>query len=437
MSTKDDLTNNKKKKKVNYMSIMMFIVIIMGLFVGAGSFGLSYRYMMDSSEGENEEERFSANDVLEQAQANLIGSEIDAVVRSKDVTKGNINLLNLKNETSTTVVVTDASVFPKNTTIDTIQVGDIVTYVFDKDRNLTELKNCKDEWSISDSGVALNTAAKLVKFTSDSKTSSDKSFKYVDGITTVRYKGQLLKLENLSPLDYVTLHGYDDGRINKVYNIEIEKSHGELQIQNMNSIKDAKVFINDKEYDLSKEPRVVLTEGSYNLKITSDNADDITRQINITPNEPCVVDLSKVMVKTGVLQLSSNVSDYKLVINGKQYDANQSIILEYGTYTLQATKEGYKSVNATISINADINPVSIQMQKSQQAGTVNITATPANAQIMIDGKAVGTGAVTLNLSVGSYIASCSAEGYNTDKKQINVSADKQVINVAFDLTLTQ
>ena len=33
-----------------------------------------------------------------------------------------------------------------------------------------------------------------------------------------------------------------------------------------------------------------------------------------------------------------------------------------------------------------------------------------------------------------YVVECKADGYNSDKKQINVSADGQVINLTFQLT---
>jgi hypothetical protein len=432
MHSADDLSNTKNKK-INFMPVMMFLVIVMGLCVGIGSYGIAYRYMMEDSASEPEEERFSANEVLEQAQANLIGSDIDAVVRSKDVDKGNINFYNLKNETSTTVTVADSTIFPKGVSLDTIQVGDIVTYIFDKDRKLTELKECENEWTISDVGVAFNTTAKLVKFTADSKTSSDTSYKYVDGITNLRYKGEIKDLTNLSPLDYVTIHGYDDGKINKVYNIEIVKSHGEIQLHNLNHLNNPEVTMDDKKLDLSSEPRAVLTEGVYNLKVTSDNADTLYKQVTIKPEEPCIVDLSTLSIKTGVLDVSSNVSDYKLVINGKEYTPGESIILDYGTYNIQATKDGYKAVNSTVTINADVNPVSIQMKKLNQQGTINITATPANATITIDGKTVGTGAVTVSKPVGSYVVAVSCSGYTTERKQINISTDQQSINVAFDL----
>lgn len=56
---------------------------------------------------------FLPTDVLKQAQANLIGSDIDAVVKSIDKEANTIVFYNLKNDTSSTVNVTDTTIFPK------------------------------------------------------------------------------------------------------------------------------------------------------------------------------------------------------------------------------------------------------------------------------------------------------------------------------------
>ena len=73
------------------------------------------------------------------AQANLIGSDIDAVVKSIDKEANTIVFYNLKNDTSSTVNVTDTTIFPKNVTMDTIAVGDI--YITNLIKTKTLLKS--------------------------------------------------------------------------------------------------------------------------------------------------------------------------------------------------------------------------------------------------------------------------------------------------------
>ena len=413
----------------------MVIVVIVGFFIGVASFCMAYTYMMSDETSEPTEERFSANGVLKQAQANLIGSDIDAVVKSIDKEANTIVFYNLKNDTSSTVNVTDTTIFPKNVTMDTIAVGDIYTYKFDKDENITEIKTCQKSWTVEDIGVSINTSAKLIKFSdTSSKDNAEKSYKYVEGLTSVSYKNQPKTLENISPLDYVKIKGYDNGKINRAYSIEILKSHGEIQFQNMDSISNAKIYINDKQYSMKSDSRVLLTEGTYNVKVTGSNTMDITKQVNVVPDNPTVVDLSKIQVKTGVLNISSNVDGYKLYLNDKEQNTGESPLLEYGTYTVKATKDGYKDFTSSVTIDSDTNTLNIKMKKSETGGTLNLNSVPSSAEIYIDGSYAGTGSVSRSVALGSYVVECKADGYNSDKKQINVSADGQVINLTFQLT---
>ena len=429
-----DLTAKKQKEK-KVIPMMMVIVVIVGFFIGVASFCMAYTYMMSDETSEPTEERFSANGVLKQAQANLIGSDIDAVVKSIDKEANTIVFYNLKNDTSSTVNVTDTTIFPKNVTMDTIAVGDIYTYKFDKDENITEIKTCQKSWTVEDIGVSINTSAKLIKFSdTSSKDNAEKSYKYVEGLTSVSYKNQPKTLENISPLDYVKIKGYDNGKINRAYSIEILKSHGEIQFQNMDSISNAKIYINDKQYSMKSDSRVLLTEGTYNVKVTGSNTMDITKQVNVVPDNPTVVDLSKIQVKTGVLNISSNVDGYKLYLNDKEQNTGESPLLEYGTYTVKATKDGYKDFTSSVTIDSDTNTLNIKMKKSETGGTLNLNSVPSSAEIYIDGSYAGTGSVSRSVALGSYVVECKADGYNSDKKQINVSGDGQVINLTFQLT---
>ena len=319
--------------------------------------------------------------------------------------------------------------------MDTVAVGDIYTYKFDKDENITEIKNCQKAWTVEDIGVSINTSAKLVKFSdTSSKDNAEKSYKYVEGLTSFSYKNQPKTLENISPLDYVKIKGYDNGKINRAYSIEILKSHGEIQFQNMDSISNAKVYINDKQYSMKSDSRVLLTEGTYNVKVTGSNTMDITKQVNVVPDNPTVIDLSKIQVKTGVLNITSNVDGYKLYLNDKEQNAGESPLLEYGTYTVKATKDGYKDFTSSVTIDSDTNTLNIKMKKSETGGTLNLNSVPSSAEIYIDGSYAGTGSVSRSVALGSYVVECKADGYNSDKKQINVSADGQVINLTFQLT---
>ena len=150
--------------------------------------------------------------------------------------------------------------------------------------------------------------------------------------------------------------------------------------------------------------------------------------------EPFVLDLSKVVVNTGALTVYSNVSDYALYINDKEYDENQSILLPYGEYSVRASKDGYSNYSGSVTIDADQNTCKVNLTKLNRSGRVNLSASPAEAEIYIDDNYVGKGSTSVQLALGSYVAKAVCPGYKTQSKQINVSVDGQEINGSFELT---
>lgn len=436
--SKNELTNYKRKKR-NITPVMITLVIVMGLFVGIGSFSVGYRFMMEGSEGEISTDTFSANDIAGQAQANLIGSDIDAVVTDVNISEedgSTVTFKNLKNDTVNIVNVTDKTIFPKATSAEDIQKGDLYTYVFDKDKNLKELKACESAWTFSDTGATVNKTAKLVKFGYESKEHKDSSYKYDENIIAVRDKnGKTIALDDIDVMDTVRATGYNNGIVDKVYSIVIEKGHGTLELRNINNIKNAVVSIDGEDTTVNVgEPLVALSEGNHTVVVKGKNISDITKEVTIAASETYVFDLSKVVVNTGALTVYSNINDYTLYINDKEYDENQSILLPYGEYKVRAVKDGYQNFNGAVTIDADQNTVKVKLEKLNQSGTVTLTANPAEAEIYIDDNYVGKGSVKVQLALGSYVAKAVCPGYSTQSKKINVSVDGQEISGSFELS---
>ena len=436
--SKNELTTYKRKKRDVTPAVIVLVTVI-GLFVGIGSFSVVYTYMMADSEGEISTDTFSANDIAGQAQANLIGSDIDAVVTAVNTTDNKeiqVTFKSLKNDTSNTVTVTEKTIFPKSTKAEDISVGDLYTYVFDKDKKLEELKECENAWTFNDTDARINKTAKLVKFGTDAKEHKDASYKYDENTISVSDKsGNALTLENISPMDTVKLTGYNNGITDKVYSIVVVQGHGTLELRNINNIKNARVKIDGKDTTVNVgSPYVTLGEGSHTVVIKGKNISDITKEVSISTETPYVLDLSKVVVSTGALTVYSNVDDYTLYINDKEYDENEWILLTYWEYKVRATKNGYSDFSGSVTIDADQNTLKVKLDKANKSGIVNLTATPSDAEIYINDKYIGKGSVKVQLALGSYVAKAVCDGYTSQSKQINVSVDGQEISGSFNLS---
>ncbi len=169
-----ELINYGKKKSRGVVPIVLIVSLIIGLLVGAMSFFFSYSYMISDESDSIPEDSFSANDMAGQVQANLIGSDIDAVIKDIDTKTKTVTFYNIKNETTIDVTVTENTSFPANVTFDSLKVGDVFTYVFNEDKALTKLKECEAAWTVSDVGLTVNTNAKLVTFSDTAEQYADK-----------------------------------------------------------------------------------------------------------------------------------------------------------------------------------------------------------------------------------------------------------------------
>lgn len=436
--SRNELTNRKSKKR-NVTPIMFTLVMVMGLLVGIGSFIVGYRFMMEDSAGEISTDSFSANDIAGQALANLIGSDIDAVItsiESKEDGNFTVTMRNLKNDTVNTVTTSDKTIYPKGVTGEQLRVGDIFTYVFDKENNIKEFKDCKSAWTFSDIGLTANKMAKLVKFGAESKEHADSSYKYEEAVISITdVAGNVKTLDDIDVMDTVRLKGYNNGVTDKVFSIVVEKGHGTLELRNINNIKNAIVSIDGKDVAINiGDPRVSLSEGTHTVTIKGKNISDITKEFSVSATQPYVFDLANVVVSTGALTVYSNVDNYTLYLNDKEYNEEQSILLPYGEYKVRAVKEGYQDFGGSVTIDADQNTTKINMKKLNQSGYVSLTASPENADIYIDDTYVGKGSARVQLALGSYVAKAEAPGYETQSKKVNVSVDGQEISGKFELS---
>ncbi len=436
-----NISGKKKQRRGSNSSVVIIVVLIIGLLVGIESFSISYNYMMadEALTEDSAESLFSANRVLENAQANLIGADLDGVVKEIDTQSKEITFLNLKANTTISLKVNGDTKYPENKTFENYMVGDIVTYVYDKDKNITELKSCADAWEYSDQDASVNTKANLIKFGENAATNAGKSFKYADGLTTVRYKDKYMGFGDISSIDYVTVRGYGGkgdakNKPKKVYSIEITKGHGQLVLQNYNSIIDGKLSIGDATYNLADQNKYELMEGSYTIKITSSNRVDWMKEVNISPAAPCTLDLSKIEEKMGNLVVVPNVSDCNIYVDDNPIEDGEQLQLGYGEHKVTVTKQGYTTYSEKVMIDKDNVTLTVNMVIKPKLGTVYITVSPSKAAVYVDGKKIGTGSTKTEVEVGQHTITAKADGFTTDGRTVNVTYEGETVECGLVLT---
>lgn len=429
----------KHRKNGVAFPVVICITVIAGIIIGAKSYSFAYnevakRSVIASDESENGEKQFSANNIIEQAQNNLVGSDIDGVIKDINYEEKKVTFYSLKSNETVILTANDKTQYPFPNTLSDYKIGDVVTFVYDKSRNLTDLKVCEAAWEFSDTGLLVNSDSKLLKFGDAATKFKDKSFKYTDGITTVRYKDVYTELSKIDKLDYVTVRGYDNGTVNKAYSVTIEKSHGSLEIHNGEQIQDGVVKLNGQEISLKSAKSMNLTEGRYKIDVTGSNCEPFSTEVMIKPSEVAKVDLSVIQIKSGLLNISANVTDYTVTIDDKNYKDSDTILLNYGKYNVKITKPDYQDYTGTVTINEDVNTLSVTLKEREKTGTVNVQTTPGGAKVYIDGTFVGQSPQNKVVSLGSHKIEVKMDGYITENRDVNIANDGDTVTNQVTLT---
>lgn len=433
---KNNLGRHRRRGPV--FPVVICITIIAGFIIGAKSYSFAYNEVAKRSviaeTADSGEQQFSANNIVQQAQNNLVGSDIDGVIKEIDLESGKFTFYNLKSNETIILTATDDTQYPYPNTINDYKIGDVVTFVYDENRNLTNIKECENAWAFSDTGLTVNKDSKLLKFSEASSQYKDKAFKYTDGITTVRYKDEYTTLDKIDPLDYVTVRGYDNGTVNKAYSVTIEKSHGMLEIHNGEQIQDGIIKLNDKEISLSSAKSMKVTEGKYTIEVSGSNCEPYKTEVLVNPDSTTTVDLSVIQIKSGLVNINTNVPDCTITIDNQVYSDSEPILLDYGKYSLKVTKEDYEEYSTTITVNQDINDINVTLKEREKTGTINVTTTPGSAKVYIDGTFAGQSPQNATVKLGSHKVEVKMDGYISETRDITVANEGDTIRCEISLT---
>lgn len=510
----------KRKRRSSHRStVMTVVVLIIGLIVGMESFSITYKYMLEDEKESSSEDNFTANALMDWFQSNSINTDIDGMIKSINKEENKITLLSMRNNTDIELTVNNNTIYPKRVSEETgatvkmglgdFMPGDFITFVYDKNKVLTEIKKCQvhsDDsgeegyWEYSDTGCTVVEKNKLVNFFSEDN-AEDRSYNYDKTNIIVLYGDKNMTINDVSPLDFVTVRGYTKGSKKKVYAVKITRGHGQLVFRNYSSLLEGKLHIEsisdadevsdeqtlqeeqqaaeaqasdipesfwfseeDKlagksseeestdnvydsaaedtytysaDFELAEKSTYDFVEGKYLIKITSKNCVDFEQEINITPTSPCSIDLSKIELKKGKLTVSVNVDDFSLFVDDRPVEEGQQIELEYGQHKVTVTKSGYTTFSENVSLYEPQVNVPVDMVIKPKLGYINITVSPANASVYVDGKKVGTGSVKADVKVGTHSVTAKAEGYTSDGRNVTVNKEGEVVDCGIVLEKTK
>ena len=428
------IRRNIRRKGASLFPLFFICTCVVCAIAGIKSYSYAYDYAVENfvphDEGDGEE-KFTARDLIDKAKKNMINKDIDGVI--KKIEENTVTFLNLNANETVILKATKDTNYPGTNSLNDYFIGDVVTFKYDENNNLTDVKKCEKAWSYSDVGLIVNTSAKLVKFGDNALAYKDKSFKYSTDITTVRYKNDYSTLASIDTSDYVTLKGYDNGTENKVYSITIDKSHGDLQFVNYSNIESPQFILNGQTISLANSDTFKVTEGKHTIQVMSPICEDFTKDVLIRPGEVTKVDLSAMQIKTGLLTISANKPNFKLFINDKEYSLAEPILLSYGRYNVRITKDGYEDFTSTVIIDSETNVLHADLEVHVPKGRIHVDSDPEGASVYIDGSMIGKSPISYSTTLGSHTVTVKKNEYIEASKSVYLGAEGDETSADFDM----
>lgn len=297
---------------------------------------------------------------------------------------------------------------------DILEEGDLVLATLDSTGNVTISLSYNGITQMEATDLQVDTTASVLRSEDGTQTYHyQKNSKFL-------YQGEALKPSELAPCDVLTLYLVED----TLWLTEVNSYHGYFIVTNTGNIQNGKIQIDTQDaIALSEVSRMPLAEGTHTVTITGDNIETRQDTLFIESGEEVTYDLSRAQEKMGVLVIQTNVTDYKLYINGTLTDSTQPAVLPFGTYDVVILKNGYTDWNQTVTINQSTVTVQAELEESIQYGTLAITCNEPDAHIIINGVEQGIAPLQIKLPTGLQVVEIYKEGFATYRQEVELTQD--------------
>ncbi len=284
-----------------------------------------------------------------------------------------------------------------------VNAGMIADISFDSSTNtLKSLTQSARAWDFKQiDGIYVDPILKTITY-------GNTTYNYNDDIT-VTYKGEKADISTIDKIDVLNISGYND----KVWLVEIVKSHGYLFIPENTDIRDATIELDtDIFLPLPLLGKLTVPEGSHRLLVKGSNISPFIREFTLDSLQDLSVDITNVDLKSSMVTVVSELSDFEFTVNGRSYKTDSPFVLNVGTYKFEAKKGGYTNWAETIDIDTAEIEIVVTMEEILDSGKLVIVTEPeSDAQVYIDGEPVGQSPLTTFTTFGNHILTVKKPGY--------------------------
>lgn len=210
--------------------------------------------------------------------------------------------------------------------------------------------------------------------------------------------------------------------------IELEPDWGYLEIETRPE--QAAIFFGDNMLDPNNEDVRVET-GEAELRIVSEGFKDWTQRVRIEKGDRLDFGIVELEPVDSQVEIVTSPSEASLTVNGEYMGVTPMVLdlLPEQQHQIQIFKAGYQPQRHVLNVGKNAEE-SYQYQLQPDLVPVNISVSPAHAQLYIDGQLVGTGTQTVDLTAVRHSISVEAPGYATKNEEfLPVKGSRQLLQM--------
>jgi formylglycine-generating enzyme required for sulfatase activity len=178
----------------------------------------------------------------------------------------------------------------------------------------------------------------------------------------------------------------------------------------------------------------LLLPGSHQVTAEADGYHPLTTTIDVTAERTQEVELALEPLP-GKLKVDSALDEIEVIIDGEAAGTGPGIIedIPRGAHIVEFRKYRYFPLRQEIEIEGLDRTQSVEVELEPAWGRMRITSVPEGAEVIVDGRSVGTTPIdTEVLETGTQLA-IAMQGYKTWEKQVSVQAGSSEVYPTIEL----
>lgn len=341
-----------------------------------------------------------------------------AIVIKKDTVNNTITFLTLQIHKKYTLNYDGATTYfdkyGQALSLAQVKEGDIVNVTFMKDRKrLNSLNLSSDTFVISD--------VKDYTLSSKSIIIGKEEYSIASDVTIIGPNGEG-ELMDINSVDVLTVEGFN----HTVNSIIVDRGHGYLRLEGDSFFIGGFIEI-DNEHVYQIEDEMLLAIPCGNIDVTVSHAGCIgSTSLSVESGQEYSIDVSQWQgeAKKGSIVFTVSPDDAKVLIDGKEVNITEPVILEYGIHKMDISASGYKSISKYLKVGSESANIDVSLEKeNDNSSTVssNSTVSVNNAGTTVPQGTVSSNTVSGNTVSGNVVSGNSVSSNSASSNSVQVN----------------